>query len=111
MISKANSKHNMSQTPFYHIWKSMTQRCNNPNHQFYNYYGGRGIKVCDEWLEFKNFMNDMYKSYQLHKEEYKEDTEIDRIDCNQGYNKNNCKWVTRIENMNNTRRNKKYDKK
>jgi len=55
-------------------------------------------------------MNDMYESYQLHKEENKEDTEIDRIDCNQGYNKNNCKWVTRIENMNNTRRNKKYDK-
>ena len=112
MVSKANSKHGMSQTSFYHIWKSMIQRCNNPNSQFYKYYGGRGIKVCDEWMNengFINFMNDMYEKYLIHKEKYDYDTEIDRLNCNLGYSKNNCEWVTRVENMNNTRRSKKYE--
>lgn len=54
--------HGLSKHRLYQTWNSMMQRCNNPLHKFYSYYGGRGIKVC-EWLKAENFIEDMYPTF------------------------------------------------
>ena len=70
----------------------------NPKRNNYRWYGGKGIKVCKEWDEYLNFHKDMADSYYLHVEEFGEkDTTIDRVDCTKGYNLENCKWSTRLE--------------
>lgn len=102
-ISQSKIKHNgRNKYPKeYSAWKSMRNRCNNPNYHSYHRYGGRGIKVCDRWNNFNNFIEDIGtapdKNYQL-----------DRIDNNDDYKPNNCRWVTPKENANNR---KKYNSK
>lgn len=64
----------------------MKDRCNNPNHSSYEYYGGRGISYTPRWNKFKNFLEDMG--------ERPRGLTIDRIDNNLGYKKDNCHWVT-----------------
>ena len=82
----------------YRVYHGMKTRCTNPNHVYYDYYGGRGITVCQRWLDsFWNFVEDMGerpKGYTL-----------DRIDNNAGYFKENCKWSTMKEQSNNRRPN------
>ncbi len=91
---------------FYGIWRKMINRCLNKKISNYKRYGGRGIKVCNRWLEFENFRDDMYKSYLEHIEEFnKENTTIDRINNEGNYRKNNCKWATMQEQSNNRRNN------
>jgi hypothetical protein len=87
---------------FYRIWSNMKTRCYNNKIPDYDRYGGRGITVCDEWLKFGNFFDDMYGSYEL---AYMEDINIslDRIDNSKGYSKNNCKWSSKTEQANNRR--------
>ena len=87
----------MKHTKFYNVWENMKQRCLNPNHTRYSYYGGRGIKICDNWLKFDNFMNDMITTH-------KNGLTLDRIDVNGNYCKENCRWITRFEQQRNTRR-------
>jgi hypothetical protein len=73
----------------------MKSRCLNPNRPNYYLYGGRGIKVCERWFDFTNFLEDMGekpKGYQL-----------DRINTDGNYEPNNCRWVTPKENSNNRR--------
>ena len=102
-----NLQHGMYKTRFYKIWKDMKIRCLNKNNHAFQDYGGRGITVCKQWLKFENFHNDMYKSYKEHCDKYdKNNTSIDRINNNGSYCKKNCKWSTRIEQMNNTRHNR-----
>lgn len=88
-------KHNMSGTRFYQIWCSMKQRCFYTKHNRFKNYGGRGITICEEWLDFQNFYQDMYKSYQKHcKENGERNTTIDRKDFQDNYTKENCHWNT-----------------
>lgn len=101
-VSKAHVKHEKRNTKLYSVFASMKQRCYNKNNTRYKHYGGRGIKICDEWL------NDFMTFYDWAMNNgYKEGLSIDRIDNNKGYSPNNCHWVTNKENVNN-RRNTKY---
>ena len=88
--------HNLSNHRLYQTWSDMMQRCNNPKRKDYKNYGGRGISVCDRWLDIENFINDMYPSYQ-------EGLSIDRNDNDKGYSKDNCRWATRDIQSRNTR--------
>jgi hypothetical protein len=73
----------------------MKQRCFYPKHNRFKSYGGRGITICEEWVDFQNFFNDMYESYQAHCKEYGENnTSIDRINSQANYTKKNCIWNT-----------------
>jgi len=72
----------------YVSWISMVSRCNNPNNVDYHYYGGRGISVCERWLIFENFFEDMG--------ERPEGMTIDRFPDKDGnYEPSNCRWATR----------------
>lgn len=73
----------------------MKQRCYYPKHNRFKSYGARGITICEEWLDFNNFKEDMFDSYQKHCDKYGEkDTTIDRIDPNRNYTFRNCRWNT-----------------
>ena len=92
----------MSNNRFYKIWMSIKGRCYCRNDTHYNYYGGRGITMCDYWKKFENFIKDMHDSYKEHCDIYGErETTIDRIDYNGNYELCNCKWSTYKEQANN----------
>jgi hypothetical protein len=85
------------QSPEYQTWRGMIERCGNVNQPNYRLYGGRGITVCRRWRNFKYFLEDMGlrpKGLQL-----------DRIDNEGNYCPENCHWVTRTQNLSNTRTN------
>lgn len=82
----SRKKHGMSSTPIYGVWEAMLARCNNQANSGYPLYGGRGIKVCEEWHSFENFHRDMG--------DRPSGMSIDRIDVNKGYYKDNCRWAS-----------------
>jgi len=87
--------HGMSGSKEYACWRALKNRCTNEKNVQYKDYGGRDITVCDRWMKFENFYEDMGKC--------PEGYEIDRIDNNLGYFKENCRWTTKTINSRNRR--------
>jgi hypothetical protein len=84
--------------PLYRMFRSLLQRCLNPNHPSYPHYGGRGITVCERWRSaggFERFLADMG--------DRPEGTSIDRVDNERGYEPANCRWATGAQQRRNTR--------
>lgn len=101
LTSARNTTHGKTNTPEYNSWNSMVRRCTDPKSSGYEYYGGRGIKVCDRWMKYDNFYKDMHPSYE-------EGLTIDRIDVNGDYEPSNCKWSSMKEQVINRRCTKMY---
>lgn len=95
---KHGHSRNRTLSPTYRSWSNMIQRCTNSNNKCYEDYGGRGIRVCDRWLKFENFLADMGAK--------PEGMTLDRYPDNDGnYEPGNCRWATREQQTNNQRSN------
>ena len=100
-ISEKKSTHKMSKSRIYHIHSKMISRCYNDNNKDYEHYGGRGIKIYDEWLGDNGFIN--FYNWAI-ENGYNDNLTIDRIDVNGNYEPNNCRW-TDIKTQENNRTN------
>jgi hypothetical protein len=91
-------KHGFSKTTMYYRYKQMINRCYIPTHKEFKNYGGRGIKVCDRWLEsVENYIEDMgFPPFDT--------ASVDRIDNDSNYFKENCRWATKTEQNLNRRK-------
>lgn len=90
--------HGYTATPTHKTWLNMKNRCLNPNATGFRHYGGRGIKMCDRWLKFSNFLADMG--------EKPPGLTLERINVDGDYSLKNCKWATIEEQSRNTTRNR-----
>lgn len=94
-------EHGGKDTPLYNKWCSMKERCSNPHNKRYSRYGGRGIKVCDEWLDFAKFRDWCLSNG------YSQGLTIDRINNDGNYEPSNCRFISTSEQNRNYSRNHK----
>jgi hypothetical protein len=89
-----NRRHGLCETPEYNSWTSMRERCNNKNRPAYQSYGAKGIRYCERWEVFENFLADMgLRPSPAHT--------LERIDNSGNYGPDNCKWGTKAEQSQN----------
>ena len=98
VMRNVSRTHGLSKTRLYNIWQHMKYRCDNPKTDHYDCYGGRGITYCDEWKDFS-----VFKDWAL-ENGYTDELTIDRINVNGNYEPNNCRWATRKQQGENTRK-------
>lgn len=91
-------RHGLSTHPLYDTWISMMQRCYRPNHTNFSHYGGRGIFVCDRWHDPHLFIEDVSPR--------PKGKTLDRINNSGPYSRENCRWVTKAQQLLNTRKSK-----
>ena len=80
---------NGDRSPTYNSWRAMVERCTRERHPFFPDYGGRGIRVCDDWRTFAGFLADMGERPAGHT--------LDRIDPDDHYRPENCRWSTPLQ--------------
>ena len=96
---EVRTKHGMSETRLYKIYKGMKERCNNPSNKYYKNYGAREIEICDEWIDKENGFMSFYKWAMTNG--YADNLSIDRIDVNGNYEPDNCRWAdSSVQNFN-----------
>lgn len=88
--------HGESNSRLYEVWASMKKRVLNPNSERYVNYGGRGIEICKEWMEYEPF------SEWAKNNGYADNLSLDRVNVDGNYEPSNCRWVDNITQMNNT---------
>jgi len=102
--AEARTVHGMNRRgerhPVYGVWAAILTRCENPNHKQYKDYGGRGIKVCDEWHDAQVFIDWALAN------NWRKSLTLDRVNNDGNYEPSNCHWVTRKENNRNKRSNR-----
>ena len=101
-ITNMTRTHLKTGTSLYTRWAEMKYRCTKLNHRNYKDYGGRGITVCEKWMDFEGFAEDMELTFSP-------ELSLDRIDNDGNYEKSNCRWATRKEQGKNRRTTILYD--
>ena len=105
-LKERNTIHGGSNDRLYRIWKNMKRRCDSPNDKRYKTYGGKGVKVCEEWSNnYQSFKEWAYANGYDDSAEFQKCT-LDRVDNDGDYEPNNCRWATMKEQANNKRTNR-----